>query len=575
MRFTFYALGLLFWILLVQACNSTQKKIEAADLVILNGNVVTVDQDQPEAEAIAIKNGKIIEVGDNSMIEKYRSESTKVIDAEGQFVMPGFIEGHGHFSGLGELLLNLNLLNTKSWEEIVEMVKEKAEQSPPGEWIEGRGWHQEKWMNVVEPNVLGYPYHDELSAVSPENPVILHHASGHSVFANAKAMEAAGITSETPDPSGGLIVRDNQGKAVGVFEERAEELIVGAHMDYLNTLSDEARKAKWYRGIEIAQEECLSKGITSFQDAGSKFYEIERYKEMAEKSELDLRLWVMVRHPYEVMKGRLDGFPILDVGDHHFTCRAIKSEVDGALGSFGAWLLKPYNDKPGFTGQNTTPISAVESIASLAYKKGMQLCVHAIGDRANREVLNIFEKYNAKASDQESLRWRVEHAQHLDTSDIPRFKSIRAIASMQGIHCTSDAPFVEKRLGSFRARTGAYAWRSLLDAGVPIANGTDVPVEDVDPIENFYASVTRKRIDNAMAFYPEQRMTREEAVYSYTLGNAYAAFEEKIKGSITKGKLADIVILSEDLLKCSDEDILNAKVLYTIVGGEVKYQRNK
>ena len=273
------------------------------------------------------------------------------------------------------------------------------------------------------------------------------------------------------------------------------------------------------------------------------------------------------------MDGKLNGFPWLNLGDYHFTVRAIKSEVDGALGAFGAWLLKPYADKYGFLGQNTTPLEEVDKIANLAAKHQLQFCVHAIGDRANKEVLDIFEQKIIQMNGKESPRWRMEHAQHLDTLDIPRFKKWGIIASMQGIHCTSDAPFVVKRLGVERSRTGAYPWRSLIDNGALIANGTDVPVEEIDPIACFYASVTRKRADTGFEFFPEQRMTRKEAISSYTLWNAFAAFEENDKGSLSIGKLADMVVLSNNLLTCSDEDILNTKVLMTIVGGEIKYRK--
>jgi predicted amidohydrolase YtcJ len=547
------------------------KTEEVADLIIYNAEVATVNPRMPEAEALAVRDGRILKVGNNDEIGALKGENTEMIDADGRFVMPGFIEGHAHFSGLGKSLINVNLLGTKSWEEVVKMVGERVAEAQPGEWIEGRGWHQEKWTNVVEPNYFGYPDHEMLSAVSPDNPVVLRHASGHGLFANAKAMEAAGISPETPDPKGGAIIRDNQGEAIGVFEERAMKVIMEPLYEYLETISEEARLNKWKRGIELAEEDCLSKGVTSFQDAGSLFWELEEYEKMAENGELDVRLWAMVRHPYDTMVGRLGGYPKIDVGDGFFTCRAIKSEVDGALGAFGAWLLRAYNDKPDFSGQNTTEVSEVERIGELAYENDMQLCVHAIGDRANREVLDIFEKF-VNRDGRADLRWRVEHAQHLDTTDIPRFAKLGAIASMQAIHCTSDAPFVEKRLGKLRSKKGAYAWRSLLDAGAVVTNGTDAPVEDVDPIESFYASVTRKRADNGMAFFTEQRMTREEALYSYTMANAFAAFEEKQKGSLEEGKLADMIILSNNLLTCPDENILKTKVLYTIVDGKVKYK---
>lgn len=566
-------LGVLVQLLLFNACESPESKV--ADEIIINGNIYTVNSAMPQAEALAIKGDRILAVGTLDEIKAYQGETTKVTDVNGQFVMPGFIEGHGHFAGLGQSLINLNFLKSKSWREIVAEVAEAAKNAEPGEWIIGRGWHQEKWTEALDREVLGYPYHDDLSAVTPNNPVLLDHASGHSVFANAKAMELAGISAETPNPSGGEIVRDISGEAIGVFEERAENLINQVYQDYLETLSEEQRQAKWHKGIELAEQDCLSKGITSFQDAGSRDEDVERYLKLANDGELDLRLWSMLRHKVDEIKPVLAkyDFPILNEGNNFFTCRAIKSEVDGALGAFGAWLLASYDDKVNFIGQNTTPISEVKAISEMAIEMGMQLCVHAIGDRANRVTLNIFEDAFKANPELKDLRWRVEHAQHLDTADIPRFKELEVIASMQGIHCTSDAPFVVQRLGQFRAKYGAYPWRSLLDAGVIIANGTDAPVEDVDPIESFYASVTRKRADTGFEFFPEQSMTRKEAIYSYTLGNAYAAFEEDLKGSLEPGKLADIVVLSNDLVKCADDEIMETEVIMTMVGGKVKYEK--
>jgi hypothetical protein len=551
---------------------SCQPAGETADVIFINGDLYTVDEKNPQAEALAVKAGRIIAVGTTEEIESFRSDSTEVVDLEGQFVMPGFIEGHGHYSGLGQSLIQLNFLRSKSWEEIVAMVEERVSTAEAGEWIAGRGWHQEKWTETPGKNVHGYPYHDELSAVSPDNPVVLRHASGHSLFANAKAMEIAGITRETPSPAGGEIVRDENGNAIGVFEERAMGLINRAYNKYLNDLDEAERLANWKRGIELAEQECLSNGITSFQDAGSRLYELDEYRKMAERGEMDVRLWAMVRERAPQMKGKLQDYRWIGLGNDFLTVRAVKTEVDGALGAFGAWLLEPYNDKKGFVGQNTTEVETVKEIANMALENDMQLCVHAIGDRANREVLDLMEAEFKAHPEKTDLRWRIEHSQHLSPEDIPRFAELGVIASMQGIHCTSDAPFVVKRLGEKRAREGAYPWRSLLDAGAVVTNGTDAPVEDVDPIESFYASVTRKRADTGLEFFPEQAMTREEAIRSYTLSNAFAAFEEDDKGSLEVGKWADLVVLSNNLLTCPDEEILDTEIRMTVVGGERKYQ---
>ena len=568
----FFLFPTLLMTLLFSCSSDSSKNNSHADLIIKNGVVATMNPLSPSAKVIAVKDGRISNVLIDEDISAFIGPNTNIIDAKGNFVIPGFIEGHGHFSGLGKSLINLNFLKSKNWNEIVSQVEAAAKTAKPGEWIEGRGWHQEKWNEKLEKQIHGYPYHDRLSEVSPDNPVVLYHASGHSLFANEKAMQMVGISKETPDLEGGEIVKDPNGQPIGVFEERAMTPFMDARQEYEESIPEQDKFAFWKKGIDLAEADCLKKGVTSFQDAGSTFLEIERYEKLAQEKDLDIRLWVMIRHSYDEMKGKLSRFPIIDAGNHYLTVRAVKSEVDGALGAFGAWLLKSYNDKPNFTGQNTTPIPEVKNIGTLAMENNLQFCVHAIGDRANRVVLNIFEEQFNANTDKEDLRWRIEHAQHLDQADIPRFKNLGVIASMQGIHCTSDAPFVEKRLGEERARKGAYPWRSLLDAGVVIANGTDAPVEDVDPIQSFYASVTRKRADNGFEFFEEQKMTRAEGLYSYTLGNAFAAFEEKQKGSIEVGKLADIVILSNNLLTCIDEAILDTKVLYTIVDGKIKYE---
>jgi predicted amidohydrolase YtcJ len=322
---------------------------------------------------------------------------------------------------------------------------------------------------------------------------------------------------------------------------------------------------------ELAIQECLSKGITSFQDAGSSFETIDVFRKMAEEENLGVRLWVMVREPNERLAKDLADYRMLDVGDRHLTVRGIKRSIDGALGPHGAWLLEPYSDLPASSGLNTSPVEDIAETARLAIENDFQLCVHAIGDRGNREALDIFETTFAAHPDKKHLRWRIEHAQHLHPDDIPRFAELGVIASMQGIHCTSDAPWAIVRLGDRRAREGAYVWQSLLQTGAVVTNGTDAPVEDVSPIASFHATVSRELRDGSV-FYPGQRMSREEALRSYTLSAAYAAFEEDIKGSLTPGKLADITVLSRDIMTISEDEIPSTEVLYTIVGGKVMYR---
>jgi predicted amidohydrolase YtcJ len=534
-----------------------------AELIVTGGRIVTLDEAKPEVEALAARDGRILAIGTRAEVEALAGPATERIELHGELVLPGFIEGHGHLLGIGNLKLELDLTHTQSWEEIVALVAEQVKRSKPGELVRGRGWHQEKWTHVPEGAVEGLPTHASLSAVSPENPVLLVHVSGHATFANAKAMELSRVDRSTVDPPGGQIVRDENGEPIGAFRETAAQLLERAA---LGTPEPELGRV-----VALAEGELLSKGITSFQDAGSSLATIRFLRGMAERGELDVRLWVMVRDSNERMKKELAAARAIGLGNGHLTVRAIKESFDGALGSHGAWLLEPYSDLPSSSGLNTLSLEHLGWSAELALANGFQLCVHAIGDRANREVLDLYEKCFEGRSGA-ALRWRIEHAQHLSPQDIPRFAALGVIASMQAVHCTSDGPWVPQRLGEERARTGAYVWRSLLATGAVVTNGTDAPVEDVDPIPCFYSAVTRKMADGR-AFHPEQCMTRMEALRSYTLSPAYAAFEEDEKGSLATGKLADLVVLSKDILTVPEEEIRDAKVLLTIVGGVVKYRR--
>ncbi|MFK7822302.1 MAG: amidohydrolase [Planctomycetaceae bacterium] len=540
-----------------------------AELVLHNGRVVTVDDANPEAQAIAVVGGKIVEVGSNESVRKRIGPKTKVIDAEGKLVTPGFIEGHAHFVGVGQSRMILDLTKAKTWDDIIAQVEEAAANTAPGDWIIGRGWHQAKWKTPPEPNVHGYPVHTELSSVTPEHPVLLTHASGHMCFANAKAMELGNVTAKTKDPAGGEILHTEDGKPSGVFRETAQSLVRGNQQ---KSPAQEERDLK--TAIELATEACLENGITSFQDAGSTFQTIDTFKALADSNELRVRLYVMIRDSNQRLASLLPSYKIIDAGKRHLTVRAIKRSIDGALGPHGAWLLGAYEDMPNSTGLNTASVPSVRRSAELASKHDFQVCVHAIGDRANRETLDIFESFLSKHPNGKNLRWRVEHAQHLHPEDIPRFSKMGVIASMQAVHCTSDAIFVPDRLGEVRSQQGAYVWRSLLDSGAVVTNGTDAPVEDINPMPSFYASVTR-RLSDGSSFYPEQCMTREEALKSYTLSCAYAAFEEGDKGSLETGKLADIVVWSDDFMKCDEDNIRNVKAVHTIVGGRVLYSADE
>jgi len=544
----------------------SQAVASPADLVLTNGRVVTVEDSQPEAEAIAMRGDRIVALGSSHDLQKYIGASTRVVDVKGQLVIPGFTEGHGHFTGVGEAQLNLNLMNVRSWDEIVALVAEAVKTAKPGQWIYGRGWHQEKWTAPPLPNVEGFPTHASLDKVSPDNPVVLTHASGHASFVNAKAMAAAGVTRATKSPAGGEILKDASGDPTGLLRETASGLI----KEPAGTPTE--RLAHGRKVLELADREAVSKGITSFQDAGSPFATIDLMKKMVDEGALGVRLWVMVREGNQAEAPKLAQYRMIDYGNGHLTVRAIKRQIDGALGSRGAWLLEPYSDKPDSTGLNTTSVDSIRETAKLAMANDYQLCVHAIGDRANRETLNIFEEAFTANPAKKDLRWRVEHAQHLNPADIPRFAQLGVIASMQAVHCTSDAPYVTARLGAKRAEGGAYVWQKLMKSGAIVSNGTDAPVEDVNPIAGYYSSVTRKTKD-AMVFYPDQRMSRMEALKSYTWNGAYAAFEEGTRGSLKVGKYADVVVLSKDILKVPEEEIPTAHVVYTIVGGRILYQR--
>jgi predicted amidohydrolase YtcJ len=546
-----------------------RQTVEPADLILVNAKIVTVDDRVPSAVWLAARGGRVAALGSEPKgYTRYVGDGTEIVDLGGALAVPGLIESHGHFTSLGTSKMVLDLTKARSWDEIVAMVAEAAAAAKPGEWILGRGWHQDKWDRVPEPSVNGLPVHDALSQVTPENPVLLTHASGHSSLANAKAMELSKITRTTTDPSGGEIVRDATGRAIGAFLETAQGLV---RYQAGHATPEEARE-RTRKAIELAARECLVHGVTTFHDAGNSFGTIDLYKEMYAEGVLPVRLYVMLSAGNRALEERGLAYRTIGAADNHLTVRTIKRLIDGALGAHGAWLLEPYADLPTSTGLNTEPVEDMKATAKFAIENGFQLSTHAIGDRANRETLDIYEEAFKAHPDKTDLRWRVEHAQHLALEDIPRFGSLGVIPAMQAIHCTSDAPWVYKRLGEKRAGEGAYVWRKLMDAGAVIPNGTDVPVEPIDPMACFYAAVTRKLKDGT-TFFADQRMTREEALRSYTINGAYAAFEEGLKGSLTPGKLADITVLSRDILTCPEDDIPGTEVLYTIIGGKVLYHK--
>ena len=548
-------------------------QLPAADLVLRDAVIATLDPLQPEAQALAARDGKILALGSDRAIARFVGPGTKVLDLHGAFVAPGFIEGHGHLLDTGESLLGLNFGEAPNWDAIVAQVRAAVAEAKPGDWIVGQGWQQTKWNEVPRPNVDGLPLPASLDAVSPRNPVMLAHASGHAIYVNAAALQAAGITAKTPDPVGGTLLRDDRGNPIGMLIDTAGEPVFAAYRKYLAALPASELAARRARALRLVARNEVSKGVTTFIDMGEDFKTIDWLKRQAAKG-LPLRLYVNINHESVAELARhLAAYRTIGYADDHFTVRGVGEILsDGALGTRSAWFLAPYSDAPEVSGKNVTPMSVIASIAQISAREGFQLSVHAIGDRANHETLNLFERIFEEDPAAHALRWRIEHAQHLAPADIPRFARLGVIASMQSIHACSDAPMVVPRLGKRRATEGAYVWHSLSASGAIVLDGTDTPVEDTNPIPNFYCAVTRA-YGHGRTFFPHQAKTRLQELRSYTSNNAYAIFEERELGSLSPGKLADMAVISGNLLTLPADDILRTRVLYTIVGGKIVYTR--
>ena len=564
MKYTFLV-GLIAMLLF--ACGADK----FADQVYLNGTIYTVDASRPQVEAIAVKEGLILAVGSKEEIQKLIGNKTEVIDLAGKTMTPGFIESHAHLMGIGYNKLDIDLMYVQTYDELVEKVAEAAANAEPGEWITGRGWHQDKWIKMPENTVKGFQTHEQLSAVTPDNPVFLAHASGHASFVNQKALELAGITplgSENPiqEVEGGEVLRDELGNPTGVLVETASGLV--------RKLVPEDTPERREKALELALQELAEKGITSFHDAGSGQDFIDLLEQFKAEGRLTSRMYVMLssRQPNLLQDWYKKG-PHIDP-DHMVTVRSIKLNMDGALGPWGAWLLEDYEDKPGHRGHETMPIALVTEVSEKGLELGFQVCSHAIGDRTNREVLDRYEAAFAKFPAVTDHRFRVEHAQHLHPDDISRFGELGVIAAIQAIHLSSDRPWAIGRLGAKRIKDGAYVWQKLLQSGAIISNGTDAPVEPLDPVPSFFASVTRKTLKMTPegGFEPDQKMTREQALKSYTLDGAYAEFEEDFKGSIEVGKAADFTVFDQDIMQVPDNQLLNTKVTMTVVGGKIVYK---
>ncbi len=532
--------------------------LQQADLVVTNARIYTSDVNRPIAEALAVRAGRIAFVGSNRGALALAGPRTERLDLAGKTVIAGMVDAHAHLLGLGQALRTVDLVGTRSYNEVIARVAERAKTARPGEWIRGRGWDQNDWSDTR------FPTHAALSRVVPNNPVYLTRVDGHAALVNAKALELAQVTAATADPTGGRFIRDSANNPTGVLIDNAQGVV--------GRVIPPASRAQLREQALAAIAEANRWGLTGIHDAGVGAEGISVYDELAREGRYDLRNYVMIRANDSVLDAFMRRGPQKGLYDGRLWIRAIKITADGALGSRGAALLEPYSDDPGNTGLITTPPERIKSVAARALRNGFQLNVHAIGDRANRIVLDQFEAALREVPTADH-RFRIEHAQILHYQDISRFAELDVIPSMQGSHQTSDMYWVPNRLGWARAQ-GAYAWRSLLNTGVVIPNGSDFPVEVVNPLISFHSFVTRQDAENfpAGGWMPEQRTTRQEALLSITLWPAYAAFMENESGSLTFGKYADLVVLDRDIMAVSAEEVLGTRVLRTVLGGKTVYQ---
>ncbi|MEO7520506.1 MAG: amidohydrolase family protein [Gemmatimonas sp.] len=532
-----------------------------ADLIVTNARVYTADESRPLVEAFAVRDGKIIFVGSQREAAVLKGSTTRVIDAGGKTVIPGMVDAHAHFAGLAETLRSVDLVGTRSYDEVIARVVERAKTAPKGTWIQGRGWDQNAWGDTR------FPTHEKLSAAVPDHPVYLTRVDGHAGLVNTAAMRAAALLTTTKDPSGGKILKDASGAPSGVLIDRAQGLVGSRIPDMSAT---DMRTA-----LKDAVSVMHRWGLVGMHDDGASRSLIDTYEDMAKTGELDLRLYVMIGDDSSAIDHYFKLGPRSALYGGQVWVRSIKLYADGAMGSRGAALLEPYSDDPNNSGLLLSAPAHIQDVAERALRRGFQVNTHAIGDRGNRVVLDAYEAA-LKSFPTVDHRFRVEHAQILNYDDIPRFAGLGVIPSMQASHQSSDMYWVGKRLGPTRL-LGAYPWRSLINSGVVIPNGSDFPVEAVNPLISFHAAISRQDANDwpAGGWFPEQRMTREEALRSMTLWPAYSAFQEKDMGSITPGKYADFVMLDQDIMRVPPELVLKTEVLSTFVGGKEVYRATR
>jgi predicted amidohydrolase YtcJ len=537
---------------------SNQKQ---ANLVIIGGKVATVDNDFSIAEAVVIQDEKIIFVGANEEAKKYIGSKTKVIELCGGLVLPGLIDSHGHLTGYGKSLEHIDLVGTKSYLEVLDLVKEKVKSVESGEWIRGHGWDQNDW------EIKEFPQHQALSNLTPNNPVVLSRIDGHAILVNQKTMEIAEINKSTSDPVGGKIIKDSNGLLSGIFIDNAEKLIT----DYFPKYSTEKIRSI----ITNAANRCAELGLTGVGDAGIPISRIDDFKFLIDNNKMPIRINAMLTDTVvSDMCGFLQKYKIDSYGNDFLRVKSVKLYADGALGSRGAALLEPYSDDPENIGLIVTDNSHMLEVCKAALESDFQVCTHAIGDKAIRTMLDVYKEAlqeNPKADH----RFRIEHSQIVSLSDVPRYADLGVIPAMQPTHAVSDMPWTEDRIGAERVK-GAYAFRNFLDEGLTIPCGSDFPVETNNPLIGIYHAVTRQDANGNPegGWLPEQKMTIEEAIKGYTIWAAYAAFQENILGSIEVGKLADFTILDKNILTIEPAEILNTRPIYTIVGGQIQYQAN-
>ncbi|GJM63722.1 amidohydrolase [Persicobacter diffluens] len=551
------------------ACTSEPK----GDRIFYNGAIYTANPQHPKVEAVVTQKGKILFAGEEQQARKFVGASTQAFNLEGKTMTPGLIDAHAHLMGIGTQQVQLNLLRDQSWESIIEKVRLQAEQLPEGSWIQGRGWHQDKWDSLPV-LIHGFPIHDELTKAAPNHPVWLKHASGHAGIANQKAMEMAGIYANIKEQkgqlqvNGGEVMLNRRGEPTGLMNENACNLIESKIPTNDASAND--------RTLQRAIQHCLENGITGLHDAGAGEKTLETYFRALKNQKLPLRLYVMLDGSDAALLEEWAKRGIYEDSSHHLKIRSIKLYTDGALGSSGAWLLAPYEDqKCCHHGHAVTPADTLGQRINWALNHGFQVCAHAIGDQANRAMLDHFQKaFQLRDLKPQNYRFRIEHAQHIHPKDLNRFAEMGVIPSIQTIHFASDRPWAIDKLGKERIEKGSYAWQTLWKSGAIIINGTDAPVEPLNPIENFYAAVSRKTLKGTPegGYEAWEKLSRQQALEASTANAAFAAFQETISGEIAKGKLADFTIYNQNLMEVPEQEILNTKIMYTIIGDSIYYQ---